>query len=323
MLLLVSSYNRLSHPHTTHLGPLTSLNHVCILFQQFNLSKDDKRKSGASGIPSFSEYHHHVLATRYSINIIRRLDKYRRVCLSQSLFRSMNHEDRSPGPSNRLNKGYQPVERREEDIWNDARFAEDGPQYHSEDEDEEMKTASGRSSVDYNLAKNERSLIREAILKCHADVWREFYDWEPDDSLHILRSLAAARPDSEAAHEPVEDNWPLVSHDQDRDNDHHDSESSEMEFDVYEWDSDGALHSGRMPPPVIVSAETNVVPHPKYEACAPAYTSIGLDISHSRPDCRFIKHADERGFDKCGHLRKFCSISWQQPGRDPNRTPGR
>lgn len=204
--------------------------------------------------------------------------------------------------------------------------ADQGQQQMQEDSsDDDMTTVHASPSLDGAPSKDELALIQEAIATCYREVWREFYEWEPYDSLQTLRSLSAVTGLSAPSRNLEDGDWTLFTGqnvfgtEDDMDGHPFEAPGDDELFEVYEWDADGTLCESTMAPAVILSSSSSVTAHPRYEACTPTYACIDPEVSSSQPECRFIKYAGQPRFDESGYLRKFHSISWQQPCRDPDR----
>lgn len=191
-----------------------------------------------------------------------------------------------------------------------------------DDGDEIMASASPSRSADPGLSEEERAIIHGAIVRCYREVWTEFYEWEPYDSLQTLRSLSTVTVPAGPHYSLDDGDWSLyaVGDAQATDTGPEDrlTVDTESKFEVCEWDSEGTLYERTVPVSVLHSS-SQVIPHPPYEACAPTYASIDPNLYSGQPECRFIKYAGQPGFNERDYLRKFHSISWQQPWRDSDR----
>ena len=190
-------------------------------------------------------------------------------------------------------------------------------------------TASMRPSPgdDHGPTEEERALIHDTIVSCYREVWKEFYEWEPQDAVQTLRALATSGPSdfsNAAAASPyaLQDGDWVVCTDQNSMLGEQDLTTvSEVQFEVYEWGEEGDLTHRSIAPIVssVAHLQATVAPHPCYEACTPTYACIDdPEKSSLRPQCRFIKYAGQPGFDAYGYLRKFGSVGWQQPWKDPD-----
>lgn len=191
------------------------------------------------------------------------------------------------------------------------------------DSDEIMAPASPshREQQRPGPSKEELAVIDAAIVNCYREVWREFYEWEPQDSLQTLQSLSAMTTPQRPLYDLTDGDW-SIRPDEDA-NDQtmgQDSQRSrEAGFEVYEWDSDGVMSEYSVVPSATRSRSSAADPHPRYEACDPLYCCVDPEIQQLQLVCRFIKYAGQPGFDEVGYMKLFHSIAWQQPWRDPDR----
>lgn len=182
-----------------------------------------------------------------------------------------------------------------------------------------MASASVDHGVKQTPSAEEQAVIREAIVTCYREVWTEFYEWEPRDSLQTLQSLSIFTTPMRPLYDLVGGDWTLYDGNSNGNSVPNIGETTLQEFEICEWDNEGVPHERAVPCAVVLAVTSEVTPHPRYEACTPAYSCIDPDISSSESECRFIKYAGLPNFDEVRYLRSFHSISWQQPWRDPDR----
>ncbi|EPQ53739.1 hypothetical protein GLOTRDRAFT_131076 [Gloeophyllum trabeum ATCC 11539] len=159
-----------------------------------------------------------------------------------------------------------------------------------------MEDVQGRrqTSEDTGLSDDPRTQIVEE----YAQVWEEFYRWEPDMCRQVL--LSFSREPQQVVDEPESVGLGQVG-------DQESEAESDLSFTC--WKPDGSTS-------FINFEEIMAKPfaaHPPYEACTPVSRNIYYrdgDVDDTA-QCQFIPYADDPAFNAVTYLTFFPDLAWQ------------